>query len=163
MQQDDIERFRVISERNFPILTDLKVLELGPFEGAFTKHILKYTNNLTVIELNRDAAQRLKNNFPTVNVIVDDFNHCLNSVGEFDAVVLYGILYHSPSPLNIIEHVVNFIKPKYILLENLLGIDSEDRIIAAYELPNGPGMRYSDYKTSNIVMSYGQNHLNFAM
>lgn len=158
------ERCRVISHKTFPVLKDLKTLELGPQDGTwFTKHLLNYTSNITVIELNKVMARFLAAKFPTVNVVIDDFNECLRSIGEFDAVVAYGVLYHSHMPLKILEDIANFVKPKYILLENLLGANSGDMIIGSIEEPNICGMRFTKMKSCNIVLSFGQNYFDTAM
>jgi SAM-dependent methyltransferase len=158
-------RFEAISRNTFPILRDLKTLELGPQNGSmFTQYLLEYTNNVTAIELNQVVADNLASNYPCVNIIVDDFNECLRTIGEFEAVIVYGVLYHSHVPLKILEDIANFVKPKYILLENLMGSNSGDTIYIDYEEPNINGMRFTKLKKRcNIVLSLGQNIFNRAM
>jgi SAM-dependent methyltransferase len=164
IEQGNRQRCRSIGDRNFPVLRDLKTLELGPQDGTwFTKHLLNYTQDVAVIELNELAADELKRLYPVVNVIKDDFNECLRSVGEFDAVVVYGVLYHSHVPLKILEDIANYVKPKYILLENILGAKSSNTVTVEIEEPNVVGMRFSKMKSCNIVLSLGQDIYNTAL
>ena len=164
IERGNRQRCLGISNRTFPILKDLKTLELGPQDGTwFTQHLLNYTQDVTVIELNDWMADKLKEIYPMVNVIKDDFNECLRSVGEFDAVIVYGVLYHSHVPLKILEDIANFVKPKYILLENILGAKSSNTVTAEIEEANKAGMRFNKMKSCNIVLSFGQDVYTTAM
>jgi 16S rRNA (adenine1518-N6/adenine1519-N6)-dimethyltransferase len=53
------------------------VVEIGPGEGALTKHLLQHTQALEVVEIDRDLAQRLEQQFPGLKV------HCADAL-EFD-------------------------------------------------------------------------------
>jgi len=57
----------------FNINRDDKVLEIGPGNGEITRHILNYTENITAIELDINNFNKLKENFPGLNVINADF------------------------------------------------------------------------------------------
>jgi 16S rRNA (adenine1518-N6/adenine1519-N6)-dimethyltransferase len=49
------------------------VLEIGPGKGALTKYLTDKTNNLTVVEIDDNNCKILKENFPSLNVINEDF------------------------------------------------------------------------------------------
>jgi SAM-dependent methyltransferase len=164
IEQSNNERCAKISDKMFPILKDLNVLELGSMGGThFTTNLFRYTSNITAIEFDLFSVHYLKRHFPTVKVIHKDFNECLPTVGEFDAVVIYGILYHSHAPLKIIEDVANFVKPKFILLESVLGLRAKDDVSIWEETPNLPGKRYSERKTCGLVINLGQSYYDFAL
>jgi hypothetical protein len=167
IEQGNAERCRRISNRTFPVIKDLKTLELGPQDGShFTQHLIKYTDDVTVIELDELAANKLKLNYPIVNVIKDDFNECLRSVGRFDAVILYGVLYHSHVTLKILEDIANFINPTYVLLENIGGSASyyaSNNVAVTPEESNLLGMRSTKIKSCNLVLCFGQEVFDTAM
>ena len=164
IEQSNDDRCKKISDITFPILKDLKVLELGPMGGThFTTNLLGYTSDVTVVEFDLFAVNYLKRKFPTVKIINKDFNECLPYVGEFDAVVIYGVLYHSHAPLKIMEDIANFVKPKFILLENVVGLEFKDSVDIWKETPNLHGKRFSDKKTCNLVINLGQSYYDFAL
>ena len=49
------------------------ILEIGPGKGALTKYILEKTNNVTVVEFDRNNCAILKEKFPELNIINRDF------------------------------------------------------------------------------------------
>ena len=52
----------------------LQVLEIGPGTGILTNELLKYQNNLTLIEIDSESVEYLKNNFEDkFNLIEGDF------------------------------------------------------------------------------------------
>jgi hypothetical protein len=108
----------MIAENTFTgNVEDRTVLELGSFEGWFTAELIARNSTVTCIEKYPPAVDILRRTFPTATVIDADFHLAVRTPKKFDAVVLYGILYHSPSPLSIIEDIVNYSDPDTILLE----------------------------------------------
>ncbi len=57
----------------FNIKEDDLIVEIGPGKGEITKHILSYTKNVTAIEIDKNNFSYLKENFPNLNVINQDF------------------------------------------------------------------------------------------
>src|SRR5713226_9988157 len=55
------------------------IVEIGPGEGALTKHLLKWVGHFEVIELDRDLASWLAAEFPPPRLIV----HCADAL-EYD-------------------------------------------------------------------------------
>ena len=145
-----------ISDKLFPFIQDLNVIELGPFDGAwFTKPLERYAKSITAIELNPVACNYFRKLFGgggKINLIEDDFHSSVRSVGVHDAVVLFGVLYHSHSPLGLLEDIVHFVKPTYILIE----AHNNNDIVYADEICNSPGQRFSKEKqTSGISLILG--------
>lgn len=144
-----------IVANNFWSVRDLTVLELGPQSGDFfTKKLLDVATSVTCIELDSKAIDALDQQIfrNKINLIKDDFHDAVKTVGQFDAVVIYGVLYHSPAPLKLIEDIVNFVKPKIILLET----QHEDYFISlADENNNVSGMRQNQLESCGISLIVG--------
>lgn len=148
-----------IADANFDILHDKRVLELGSFEGWFTEEILKYTDDVTCVELNTHSCDILDKKFGNaVKIINDDFHSCLRDAGTFDAVILYGVLYHSCAPLKILEDVVNYCDPNLVLIEVFQDPKNKEAVpVYLDEVDNIPGNRYSNFKTCGISVGVGLN------
>lgn len=69
--QDENILNKIVKEIN-PQPDDL-IIEIGPGYGALTKSLLSSTNNLTAIEVDKEIAKSLKENFPKLNLINEDF------------------------------------------------------------------------------------------
>lgn len=149
---------KLIADHMFDILREQSVLELGAFDGWFTKHILDYTNRVTCLEFNQMACETLRSEFGNkITVVAEDFHSSIRTIGQFDAVILYGVLYHSCAPLQILEDTANIIKPTYILLECWDKIQHPDSCAVVNEISNIPGGRYSDSPTCGLAISLGKN------
>lgn len=48
------------------------IIEIGPGSGALTKYLIKKTDNLTCIEIDKRAVHTLKKEFPKLNVLNED-------------------------------------------------------------------------------------------
>ncbi len=69
LTDDNILRKIIDAARLSP---DDTVLEIGPGFGALTKHIVRILPHFTAVELDRDLAQFIRTEFPTVNLIEGD-------------------------------------------------------------------------------------------
>jgi SAM-dependent methyltransferase len=75
------------------------VLELGPGLGATTRVLARRPGRLSVIELERSSAARLRARFaPGVDVREGDATAMPFPDGRFSAVVCFTMLHHVPSP-----------------------------------------------------------------
>ena len=50
----------------------IPVLEIGPGEGALTRHLIAASNDVTVVEIDRDLVALLKQRFPALRIIEAD-------------------------------------------------------------------------------------------
>ncbi len=69
LTDDNILRKIIDAARLSP---DDTVLEIGPGFGALTKHIVRSVPHFTAVELDKDLAQFIRTEFPTVNLIEGD-------------------------------------------------------------------------------------------
>lgn len=143
-----------IAEQTFTGNVENKsVLELGAFEGWFTAELIARNAAVTCIEKFPSAVAALKTTLPTATVIDDDFHTAVKTCGNFDTVVLYGVLYHSPAPLLLLEDIVNFVNPSTVLLETWKTWNDRDAIVHD-ELVNTGGYRQVDAaKTCGLAIS----------
>lgn len=143
---------KFIATQIFDELDNLSVLELGPFFGGFTKHILERTDKqVTCIENNAYACEILQENFgDRINLVKGDFHYAIREQTEHDAAVIFGVLYHSSSPLMVLEDIVNFVNPKTILLETWRQLGT---ITIQPEPLNIPGYLFPAKKTSGFSIA----------
>ncbi len=69
LTDDNILRKIIDAARLSP---DDTVLEIGPGFGALTKHIVRILPHFTAVELDKNLAQFIRSEFPTVNLIEGD-------------------------------------------------------------------------------------------
>ena len=111
------EYYDFCREDFFKIANKLSVLELGAAGGDHSIEILKQQpTNLTVIEGDSNVIPFLKR-IKDLTIIHDDVMLAVNNVGVFDVVVCLGVLYHLHSPMQLLELVVNYCKPKFLILD----------------------------------------------
>lgn len=133
-------------------LIEGSVLELGPHDGSwFTGALLNRSSQVSVIELDSNAVSGLTRNCPGANVIQDDYHTAVKTVGYFDNVVLFGVLTHTPSPLGLLEDIVNYVKPARIFIEAEPG----GVVRCVRESNNEPGQRQSALATCGLSIQLG--------
>jgi len=106
------------------------IVEIGPGEGALTRHLLKLAGHFEVIELDRDLASRLAAEFPPPRLIV----HCADAL-EYDfsrfpaGVRIVGNLpYNISTPL--LFHLARFAE-RVRDLHFMLQLEVVERMVAA--------------------------------
>lgn len=52
------------------------IVEIGPGQGALTYELLKHSNNLLVVEIDKNLAVELQNKFPSITIINKDILEC---------------------------------------------------------------------------------------
>jgi hypothetical protein len=151
-----------IGTRLFPILADLKILELGPCHGWWTQQLLKYSHDITVVENEKDLCVDLRAFFGNkIRVVEDDFHYAVMNLGEFDVCVMLGILYHSVSPVKLLEDVVNFCKPRFICIDKTYS--SLDSPFWSIENSNERGSRQNPDRSSSIVFCFDRKIFEIAL
>jgi 2-polyprenyl-3-methyl-5-hydroxy-6-metoxy-1,4-benzoquinol methylase len=86
------------------------VLELGPAEGELTSHLVKWADNLTVVDGSSVFCEDLKKRFPEIEVIHSLFEK-VEIEKKFDFIVLGHVLEHVDDPVLILKKVRHFLKP----------------------------------------------------
>ncbi len=76
------------------------MLEIGPGPGAATEWLRTRVRQLTVLEIDEDAAERLKSRFASggVEVTLGDATNLPFPDESFDAVGSFTMLHHVPTP-----------------------------------------------------------------
>ena len=112
-----------------PSKTDVMV-EIGPGEGALTRHLLKLVGHFEVIELDRDLASGLAAEFPPPRLIV----HCADAL-EYDfsrfpagARIVGNLPYNISTPL--LFHLARFAQ-RVRDLHFMLQLEVVERMVAA--------------------------------
>ena len=106
-----------IDRNYFTVCNGARVLEVGPNVGQHTMLIAKHTPlYLECIEGN-PSCQSILTQIPGVNKVVVDDVWLRTDVEHFDVVICFGVLYHHHSALHLLELLVNFNTPKYLMLD----------------------------------------------
>jgi 2-polyprenyl-3-methyl-5-hydroxy-6-metoxy-1,4-benzoquinol methylase len=150
---------RLSSTAGYPFWQEVAgktVLEIGPFDGWYTRDIIRYhPTEYTVIEPNKSACKIIEDKWPTIRIFNSDAVNKVDDLGEeFDVVILLGVLYHLPSPIHLLERIVNVCKPDVFLID-ILGWEVSNTLQYAMisdEVDNIPGNRYTDDISSGVSM-----------
>ena len=138
-----LEFLSYIANKYFYVVKDSTVLEIGPATGWFT-HTLDKCNPSKIVSVERydDFFMELSQLFSTnskIELINDDiFYYLMHNKPQYDVVVALGVIYHFTDPIGLLEKIVNYSKPKYIIL------DSPDSILDIVEEPGNPGDRQTE-------------------
>jgi len=113
------------------------VLELGPAVGYHTKLILRQDPKiLHLVEPDEYSSNKLKKDWiPSCGMELHNktYEEFYNQERPYDVVVCCGLLYHLLAPLHLLEMIVNYSKPKKIIISNIaVGEDG----VAPYEYEN---------------------------
>ena len=74
-----------------------EMLEIGPGPGAATEWLRHQVKNLTVLEIDADAAAKLTERFGDVEVVVGDATALTYPDASFDSVGSFTMLHHVPT------------------------------------------------------------------
>ncbi len=108
------------------------IVEIGPGEGALTKHLRLHTRTLEVIEIDRDLAAGLAQQYPGLKV------HCADAL-EFDFAqfpagmrIVGNLPYNISTPL--LFHLARF-APQVRDMHFMLQLEVVERMVAAPSTP----------------------------
>jgi 2-polyprenyl-3-methyl-5-hydroxy-6-metoxy-1,4-benzoquinol methylase len=114
------------------------VLELGPAVGYHTKLILRQDPKiLHLVEPDEYSSNKLKKDWipscgmELYNKTYEEFYNQGSPI--YDVVVCCGLLYHLLAPLHLLEMIVNYSKPKKIIISNI-AVDEDG--VSPYEYEN---------------------------
>lgn len=145
----------ILQTKYFPNCTGKVVLEIGASIGYHSKLISEnFPKYFEVIESNENCYELLKKNEKIDNIIIDNVFSVLRDYKKFDIVVCFGVLYHLPHSLHLLELIVNYNNPDIIMLDSYI----ENQIRSIPEPINEPGHRYvnKNWKTCgvNIILPF---------
>ena len=152
----ELDYFDFINTNYFNILEQRRVLEIGPSHGYHSKLIANNSPSyFEIIEGDKTAGQYLENIPGINNIIHDDVMQNLISSRPFDVVVCFGVLYHLHSPLHLLELIVNYCDPEYILLDCVM---EQEQLSFLYEPTDisGNAQTRNGWKTcsKNLVIPF---------
>jgi 2-polyprenyl-3-methyl-5-hydroxy-6-metoxy-1,4-benzoquinol methylase len=151
-----------IIEENKEFLLNRRVLEIAPMDGWFTEEILKFSEKVSVVEYDPKSCLTLRNVFDNrIKLFKEDAHEFVRKSGlEFETVVVYGFLYHSHSPLSVIEDIVNNISPDCVLLETW---ESNTPIAIKDEIINERGHLWVKKKTCKLSITINEEYYKKAL
>jgi hypothetical protein len=145
-----------INTNYFNIIKQRSVLEIGPSHGHHSKLIIDNSPSyFEVIEGDKQSCEFLNKISGINNIIHDDVMQNLISPRPFDVVVCFGVLYHLHSPLHLLELIVNYCDPEYILLDCVM---EQEQLSFLYEPTDtsGNAQTRNGWKTcsKNLVIPF---------
>ncbi len=99
-------------------LSGLKALDVGPWDGYFTFELERRGAEVTAIDYaDLDTFRKLHRLFQSraKYLIIDVYDVSLHLLGEFDIVLLLGVLYHLKHPLLALERICSITKEVCII------------------------------------------------
>ena len=112
------EYMEFVSSKYFKVCKGSRVLEIGPFEGAHSHKIISHQPDFLKVIEGFSKSIPVLNSIPGINSVVhDDVMLALHKPEKFDVVVCFGVLYHLHSPIHLLELIVNYCDPEYIILD----------------------------------------------
>lgn len=79
-------------------------LELGCFEGEFTKRLIPHFDDITCVEASSDAAKTAKKKLPNVRIINELFEN-VSLDKKFDNIIMTHVLEHLDDPVSVLKRV----------------------------------------------------------
>jgi 2-polyprenyl-3-methyl-5-hydroxy-6-metoxy-1,4-benzoquinol methylase len=108
---DDILRQYTMQSLN-PFFIKGNALEMGCFQGAVTKHLIKYFYDLSVIEASKDLIQVTKNNVTKDIKFIHSTFEDFNAQEKFDNIFLIHTLEHLDNPVYVLEKIKSWLAEK---------------------------------------------------
>lgn len=121
------------------------VLEMGPAEGIMTKHLVKISEKLTIVEASERFCKILRSVYPDLEInqsLFEEFTP--NSL--FDYIVLGHVLEHVIDPVMIVKRIKQWLKPNGKIIASVPNSRSLHRQAAVVMgiLPNEESMSLND-------------------
>lgn len=146
---EDIKYTQYIKENYFYICNNKQVIEFGTNIGHHTKLLLEMgARQITCVEPNKYDLEFEIYNHPSIvkynGTLNDYYNYTktLTTKSTVDVVVCMGLLYHLHSPLYALEQIINYSRPKYLIIESILTEPTYTQI--HYEPYDTNGHAFSD-------------------
>lgn len=159
MDLTELDQYYEVIRPYYQVCAEKSVLEIGPFTGQITDLYCNIASSIELVEPNAIALSALQQAFPAATIVWSDIFSYLKKPKEFDVVVCQGVLYHLHSPIQLLEQLINEVKPKYMLLDTAsndhtlythdnqpyfsLGLNTEEANMPGnyYTKPGIPGQR----------------------
>ena len=115
-------------------LAGRRILELGSGPGDLTGFLLERNCHVVSVDGRAECLKALQQRFPQVETLQLDLNspEALSSLGVFDAVHCYGLLYHIEQPARLID-AMGEICNDFAVIETCLAAGTDDGMLFAEE------------------------------
>ena len=120
-----------------------RVLDVGCGYGYFSNYLKSTKLHVVAVDGRRENVAEAKNRYPDIDFHVYDIENpsCL-SLGSFDLVLCFGLLYHLENPFQAIRHLYALSDP-YLLIETMIAPDRSAISLLYEESPsNNQGLNY---------------------
>ncbi len=89
-----------------------KILEIGPGNGVCTEHLVKTDADIISVDMSNsvDTFPESLLTHPSLNVLQADINSGVIKKSQFDRIWLFQVLQHTPSPLDTLKTVRDYLK-----------------------------------------------------
>ena len=101
------------------------VLELGSGTGELTSYFIDRGCHVTATEVRADALEHIKQRYPFIRVCRLDLDAPDPSLGRFDIVFCYGLLYHLARPAEALRYMAEHCSG-FLLIETRVSYGDED-------------------------------------
>tara|TARA_B100001109_G_C18694478_1_gene394964 strand:- start:89 stop:673 length:585 start_codon:yes stop_codon:yes gene_type:complete len=113
-------KLEVLKEKFFGVSKGESVLEIGSANGRYTEEIVELAKDVVCVEpddsyLSNGIYSNKK--VSVFNQTILDYYSDKNNKFDFDVVYCMGVLYHSHSPLMILDKIITLSKPKHIIID----------------------------------------------
>jgi SAM-dependent methyltransferase len=88
-----------------PFLKEGKLLELGSFQGSFTKRFLPYFNDITCVEASDEAIKIAKNKFGDKVKFIHSMFESADLPSKYENIVLTHVLEHLDDPVLVLKRI----------------------------------------------------------
>lgn len=112
--------------------TDGNILELGSYEGAFTKRLLNYFSVITCVEPSDTAISKAKKIFGTNVNFIKSLIENLQYNKNFDNIILTHILEHVDNPIHVLKKIASLLSHRGRLFLVCPNANAPSRQIAAH-------------------------------
>jgi SAM-dependent methyltransferase len=145
-------------------LVGRSVLEVGAGVGHLTTFFVDRGCHVVATEARAENSAELRRRLPTVDVRPADVEESLTSLGRFDVVFCYGLLYHLENPLRALRNMAEVCE-QLLLIETML-CDSrfaimrlEDETLSANQALRGLAHRPSPAYLATALNRVGFDHV----
>jgi SAM-dependent methyltransferase len=88
-----------------PFFVNGEALELGSFEGRFTKRLLPYFSRITCVEASDEAAAKARKAFDGDVEIIEGLFETVDLPGTYDNIILTHVLEHLSDPVAVLRRI----------------------------------------------------------
>ena len=121
-------KLEVLKEKFFGVSKGGSVLEIGSANGRYTEEIVELAKDVVCVEPDDSYLGNgiySNDKVSVFNQTILDYYSDKNNKFDFDVVYCMGVLYHSHSPLMILDKIITLSKPKHIIIDTFQPSNNE--------------------------------------